>query len=146
MSSTLVSQGSAVVLRSVAAGVTGLLVASGLGLLAGSLGEPDQFWLRAGVFAACTLGPACGLGWLLFVPGTTGPDAVARPEENVEQLWWQRSAAGAFLDLLVVAGLVLTALAVTDLRLDAVGILTGLVVLGLADVTVRMAVLQRREA
>jgi hypothetical protein len=41
---------------------------------------------------------------------------------------------------------VLTALAVTDLRLDAVGVLTGLVVLGLADVTVRLAVLQRREA
>jgi hypothetical protein len=146
MSSTLVSKEPAVVLRSVAAGVTGLLVASALGLLAGALGEPGQFWLRAGVFAACTLGPACGLGWLLFVAGRTGPDAVARPEETVAQLWWQRSAAAAFLDLLVVAGLVLTALAVTDLRLDAVAVLTGLVVLGLADVTVRLAVLQRREA
>jgi hypothetical protein len=146
MSSTLVSKEPAVVLRSIAAGVTGLLVASALGLLAGALGEPGQFWLRAGVFAACTLGPACGLGWLLFVAGRTGPDAVARPEETVEQLWWQRSAAAAFLDLLVVAGLVLTALAVTDLRLDAAAVLTGLVVLGLADVTVRLAVLQRREA
>ncbi len=134
------------VLRPVAAGVTGLLVAAGIGLLAGALGEPGQFWLRAGVFAACTLGPACGLGWLLLVAGSTGPDAVARPEETVEQLWWQRSAAAAFLDLLVVSALVLTALAVTDLRLDAVTVLTGLVVLGLADVTDRMAVLHRREA
>ncbi len=146
MSSTLISQGSAVVLRRVAAGVTGLLAATALGLLAGVLGDPGQFWLRSTVFAACTLGPACGLGWLVFVAGTTGPDAVARPEENVEELWWQRSAAGAFLDLLVVSGLVLTALAVTDLRLDAATALTGLVVLGLADVTARLAVLRRREA
>ncbi len=133
-------------LRPVAAGVAGLLVATALGLLAGASGPPDQFWLRAGVFAACTLGPACGLGWLLVVAGRTGPDAVARPEETVEQLWWQRSAAAAFLDLLVVSGLVLTALSVTDLRVGAVTVLTGLVVLGLSDVTVRLAVLHRREA
>ena len=134
------------VLRHAAAAVTGLLLAAGLGLLAGLFGDDDQFWLRTTVFAACTLGPAYGLGWLLFVPGGTGPDAVPHPEENVEHGWWQRSASGSFLDLLVVAGLAATALAVTDLRLDAVAVLTGLVVLGLADVTVRLAVLQRREA
>ena len=133
-------------MRRAAAGVTGLLLAAGLGLLAGLLGADDQFWLRTGVFAACTLGPACGLGWLLFVAGRTGPDAVAHPEETVEHLWWQRSAAGSFLDLVVVAGLVLTALSVTDLRVDATTVLTGLVLLGLADVAVRMAVLGRREA
>ena len=47
---------------------------------------------------------------------------------------------------MVVAGLALTALSVTDLRVDATTVLTGLVLLGLADVTVRMAVLGRREA
>jgi hypothetical protein len=134
------------VLRRAAAGATGLVVAAALGLLAGLLGDDDQFWLRTAVFTACTLGPACGLGWLLFVAGSAGPDAVAHPEETVEHLWWQRSAAAAFLDLLVVAGLALTALSVTALRVDATTVLTGLVLLGLADVTVRMAVLGRREA
>ncbi len=134
------------VVRHVAAGITGLLVAGGLGLLAAVLEDSDQFWLRAGVFTACTIGPAWGLGWLLFVAGTTGPDAVEHPEENVEQLWWQRSASGAFLDLIIVAGLALTALSVTDLRLDATTVLTGLVVLGLGDLTVRLAVLSRRES
>ncbi|MEX5717906.1 hypothetical protein [Geodermatophilus maliterrae] len=133
-------------LRHTAAVVTGVLVAAGLGLLAGVLGDDDQFWLRTTVFAACTLGPAYGLGWLLFVSGSAGPDAVLHPEENVEHGWWQRSASGSFLDLLVVLGLAATALAVTGLRLDAGSVLAALIVVALADVTVRMAVLSRREA
>ena len=43
-------------------------------------------------------------------------------------------------------GLASTALAVTDLRLDAATVLTALIVVALADVTVRMTVLSRREA
>ncbi len=134
------------VVRHTAAVLTGLLVAAGLGLLAGLSGDDDQFWLRAAVFAVCTLGPAYGLGWLLFLSGGTGPDAVAHPEENVEHGWWQRSASGSFLDVMAVAGLAATALAVTDLRLDAGTVLTALIVLALVDVTVRFTVLSRREA
>ena len=134
------------VLRHAAAAVTGLLLAAGLGLLAGLFGDDDQFWLRAAVFAVCTSVPAYGLGWLLFLSGGTGPDAVAHPEENVEHGWWQRSASGSFLALVVVAGLAATALAVTDLRLDAGTVLAALLALALADVTVRFTVLSRREA
>jgi hypothetical protein len=131
--------------RHLAAVVTALVVASGTGLLAGSFGA-DQFWLRAAVFGACALGPAYGLGWLLFLTGRSGPDAVARPEDTVERDWWHRSASGSFLDLIVVAGVGLSALAVTDLRIDAQDVLTALVVFGLADVTLRHTLLSRREA
>ena len=27
----------------------------------------DRFWLHVAVFAACTSGPAYGLGWLVFL-------------------------------------------------------------------------------
>ncbi|NEK59574.1 hypothetical protein GCU56_17085 [Geodermatophilus sabuli] len=131
--------------RHVAAVLTGLLVASGIGLLAGAFGD-DRFWLRTLVFAACTVGPAYGLGWLLFVSGTVDPGPVTHPEESVEHDWWHRSAAGAFLDLLSVAGLGAAALAVTGLEVAATTVLMALLVLGFADVAVRFTVLSRRDA
>lgn len=106
----------------------------------------DRFWLHAVVFAACTFGPAYGLGWLVFLSRAADPEPVARPEETVEHDWGQRSSAGSFNDLVVVAGLVAGALAVTGLRVDATLLLAGLLALALADVTVRFSVLSRREA
>ena len=134
------------VARRIAAGVTALVVAGALGLLAGAFGDDGQFWLRAGVFTACTLGPAWGLGWLLFVSGSDGTESVARPEDSVEQQWWHRSASASFLDVVVVVSIGTTALAVTDLEVAASTALTALLVVALADVTVRMAVLRRRDA
>ena len=83
---------------------------------------------------------------MVFVAGATGPDPVAHPEVTVEHSWWQRSAAGSFLDLLTVAGLVTCALAVTGLEVSATTVLAGVLALGPADVTVRFAVLRRRAA
>ena len=133
------------VVRHVAAVRTGLLVSTAIGLLAGLFAD-DRFWLHVVVFAACTFGPAYGLGWLVFLSRAADPEPVARLEETVEHAWWQRSSAGSFTDLVVVAGLVAGALAVTDLRVDATLLLAGLIALALADVTVRFTVLSRREA
>ena len=134
------------VVRHAAAVLTGLVIAAGLGLLAGVLGDDGQFWLRTGVFAACAAGPAYGVGWLLFLSGTADTEAVAKPEETVEQQWWHRSASASFLDVVVVAGVGTTALAVTGLEVAATTALAGLLVLAMADVAVRLAVLRRREA
>jgi hypothetical protein len=71
---------------------------------------------------------------------------VVRPEETVEHQWWHRSASASFLDVVVVAGVGTTALAVTDLEVAATTALSALLVLALADITVRMAVLRRRDA
>ena len=133
------------VVRHVAAVLTELLVATAIGLLAGLFAD-DRFWLHVAVFAACTFGPAYGLGWLVFLSRAADPEPVTRPEETVEHDWRQRSSAGSFTDLVVVAGLVAGALAVTDLRVDATLLLAGLIALALADVTVRFTVLSRREA
>jgi hypothetical protein len=145
VSSVLVTQGVVVLLRHVAAAVSALVLAAGIGLLAGAFGS-DQFVLRAVVFGACTLGPAYGLAWLVLLGSGSGPAAVGRPEETIEHVWWQRSAAGSFLDLIVLAGVGSVALAVTGVRMDAGTILAALLVSGLADVTVRLSVLRRRDA
>jgi hypothetical protein len=132
-------------LRHLAAAVTGLVIAAGIGLLAGSF-DADRFWLRTLVFTACTLGPAYGVGWLLFLSGTTGPGPVVRVEETIEHDWWQRSASGSFLDLLTVAGLAAAVLAIADVDVAASSVLAVLLVFAFADVTVRWTVLRRRAA
>ncbi|SFF23103.1 hypothetical protein [Blastococcus tunisiensis] len=132
-------------LRHLAAVVTALALASGVGLLAGSFGD-DQFWLRAGVFAACSVPPAYGIGWLLFVAPAIPEGPVTHVEETVEHQWWQESATGAFLDIIAVAGIASFALAVTDLRIEAQNPLAALILLGFADVAVRFTVLRRRNA
>jgi hypothetical protein len=131
--------------RHLAAAATALLLAAGSGLLAGSA-DADRFWLRGVVFAACTLGPAYGLGWLLFVSGKTGPAPVVRAEETVEHDWWQRSASGSFVDLITVAGVGACVLSVVDLDVAASTALAALITFAFADVAIRHAVLRRRAA
>lgn len=131
--------------RHVAAALTGLLIASAIGLLAGAF-APDEFWLRAVVFASCTVGPSYGVGWLVFLSGVTGEDPPAHVEETIEHQWLQRSTSAAFLDLLIAAGLGAFALAVTDLELAASSVLMWLVLFAFADVAVRLTVLRRRTA
>jgi len=63
------------VVRHVAAVLTGLLVATAIGLLAGLFAD-DRFWLHVVVFAACTFGPAYGLGWLVFLSRAADPEPV----------------------------------------------------------------------
>ena len=133
------------VVRHVAAGVTGLLVAAVIGVVAGA-SEPDEFWVRAVVFAACTIGPAYGLGWLVFLSGVTGEDPPAHVEETVEHDWWQRSASASFLDLITVAGVGSVALAVVDLELSASTALAAVILFAFLDVGVRLTVLRRRAA
>jgi hypothetical protein len=146
VSSELVSNGSATAGRRLAAVVLGVLVAAGIGLLAGVLGDDGQFWTRAVVFAAATVGPSYGLAWLLLLSGSAGAEPVARPEDTVEQEWWQRSAAAAFLDVVTVAGVGTAALAVTGLEIAGTTALALLLVVALADVGTRLAVLRRRDA
>jgi len=133
------------VVRHVAAAVTGLLVAAAIGLAAGAF-APEEFWLRAVVFAACTVGPAYGLGWLLFLSGVTGDAPPPHVEETIEHQWWQRSASAAFLDLLVVAGVGSAALSVADLELAASTALAAVIMFAFLDVGVRLTVLRRRAA
>ncbi len=132
-------------LRHLGAATTALVLATGIGLFAGSFGD-DQFWLRTAVFAACAVPPAYGLGWLLFVAPSAPDGPVTRVEDTVEHRWWQESATGAFLDVIAVAGIGCFALAVSDLRIDAQNPLAALILLAFADVAVRFAVLRRREA
>lgn len=104
--------------------------------------EPEQRLLTFVVFALCTAPVAFGGAWALL----PCPDAAAGPEhpdDTVEQNWYLRATSGAFTDVLAAAGIAVTAkhvLGAPDVPLELI------LVLGFADVGLRMLVLSRREA
>jgi len=121
-----------------------LAVAASVGVAAG-LFRREDFWLVAAVFTVCVLPPAAALGWFLVVrPRTSTPEPHA--EENVERRWTERAAAGAFWDVLVVAGLALTAVSLTGLELSVSFVLAVVVLVAMVDFVVRHAVVSRRES
>ncbi|WP_127126862.1 hypothetical protein [Georgenia sp. SYP-B2076] len=122
----------------------GLVLATGLGALAGTF-RPEQFWLVGGVFALCTFAPMAALGWLLFVSRHT-VEREPHAEQSVERSWLERAQSGAFLDVLIATGVGLTTLAITDLDVSGTTVLTAVVLLSMVDAAVRYQVLSRRES
>ncbi|MEN3122340.1 hypothetical protein [Janibacter sp. LM] len=128
----------------VRAGALALLVAAVAGAVAGWV-RADEFWPVAVVFAACTLGPAIALGWLVFVSGhTVQPDP--HVEDSVEARWVERACSGAFVDLVLAAGVALTLTSVLDMDLPGGLVLLAVVVAAGVDATRRYAVISRRES
>ena len=126
------------------AALVALLVAASVGVAAG-LFRREDFWLVAAVFTVCVLPPAFMLGWYLVVlPRTNAPEPHA--EENVERRWTERAAAGAFWDVLIVAGLTLAAVSLTGLQLSVSFALAVVVLVAMVDFFVRHAVVSRRES
>lgn len=126
------------------AGLAGLAVSLAAGAVAGWV-RSDEFWLVAVVFAICTLGPAVALGWLVFVSGhTVQPDP--HVEDSVEARWVERACAGAFVDLVIAAGVALTLTSVLDLDVPGGLVLLAVVAGAGLDSVLRYAVISRRES
>lgn len=112
---------------------------------AAAVQRDEAFWPAFAVFTACLLGPCVGLAWLLLGAGRR-IQADTEADENVEARWFHRAGSGALFDTLAAAGLTAAALSIFALSPPADLTLLGLVVFGLADATLRYAVLARREA
>ena len=123
---------------------TGVLAAALLGWGA-ALVRGESFWQSFLVFTACSLGPCTGFAWLLLGPGRR-VQADTEVDENVEARWFQRAGSGALFGTLAAAGLAAAAISIAELDPPAELALLGLWGFGLADATVRYAVLARREA
>ena len=123
---------------------TGLLAASLLGWVAAVV-RGESFWQTFAVFTACLLGPCIGFAWLLLGTGRR-IQADTEADENVEARWFHKAGSGALFDTLAAAGLSAAAIGIFELTPPADVALIGVVAFGLADATVRYAVLARREA
>jgi hypothetical protein len=126
------------------AGFVALAASLGTGAAAGWV-RSDEFWLVAAVFAACTLGPAIALGWLVFVSGHT-VQTDPHVEDSVEARWVERACSGAFIDLVIAAGVALTLTSVLDLHVPGGVVLLAVVIGAGADSVLRYGVISRRES
>lgn len=70
----------------------------------------------------------------------------AHVEDSVESRWMERATAGAFLDVVIAAGVALTLTSLLDLDVPGRLVLLGLLGGAGADTALRYRVLSRREA
>ncbi|ANH38596.1 hypothetical protein I601_2171 [Nocardioides dokdonensis FR1436] len=120
------------------AALPALALAAGVGALAARVRDDAPDAVTFTVFAAMTFGFFLALGAILL-------DRTERPEQNedsIESQWAREASSRAFYDLLIALALVTFLTSV----LDTGGVpLWPFVALGLADISVRLVVLQRRE-
>lgn len=87
----------------------GTVIAALLGLLAATLRIGESNPLIVGVvFTMCLIFPATMLVYILVVDRSTMEGAAERPEESVEFGWYDKAAAGALGDIMIVAGITAT--------------------------------------
>lgn len=77
--------------------------------------------------------------------GLDGPGET-HPEESVERRWFDKAAAGAFVDVLLVTSLALGLVSIYDLTVDGLDVLLAVVVLAVLAVAARYVVISRRES
>lgn len=125
----------------------GTVIAALLGLLAATLriGEPNPFIIGV-VFVVCFIPPATMLVYILIVDRSTMKGAAERPEESVESGWYDKAAAGALTDIVIVAGITATVLSfIPDkLALEPGLLLAGVICLAFVSVGVRYLIQQHR--
>ena len=120
------------------AAVPALVVALGVGALAARIRTDAPDDVTFGVFAALTFPFVLALGALLL-DRTETPE---HHEDSIESQLATKASSGAFFDTVIAMGLTSFATAVLDTDSAPVWIF---VVLALADLSVRMMVLQRKE-
>lgn len=125
----------------------GVLISALLGWLAASLGVGGTSPILTGaVFALCLSFPSTMLVYVLLVDRSTLAGATERPEESVESGWYDKAAAGAVTDVVLVAGVTATVLAFipTKFAVDPGLLLSGVVGLAFVSVAIRYLLQRHR--
>ncbi|MFT4296684.1 MAG: hypothetical protein QM582_14865 [Micropruina sp.] len=121
----------------------GGLLAAGIGGLLATFGGQEN-WLSGFVIGAVvTLPTASALAWAVLVDRSTLRGAVDRPEESVENTWYDQAASGAFNDLIMVIGLGAGAFSIFRVGIAASAVLMVLALLAAADFGLRYWVASR---
>ena len=120
----------------------GVTVAAVVGLLAWML-SPVAPELSGIVFAATALPFGVMLGWIIAVAPTTVP-APSRPSESAETAWLNTALAGTATDIVVAAGLGLTAISITRIELPTQLVLLGVLLVAFASTAARYAFARTR--
>lgn len=102
-----------------------------------SLVVGERPWLGFAIMLAGML-PVCTIaGWALLVDRSSLSGAVARPEESVEMVWYQRASSGAFGDILLVGGIGALGFSLAPVAAPIAIVLGALLVFAMLDFGVR---------
>ena len=125
----------------------GLALAAALGVVAAAMGATESNPMLGGVVFALGLAlPLVALVYAVVVDRGTIKGAADRPEESVESGWYDRAAAGAFTDLVLLAGAGATILAFipANFPVDLKLVLPAVVLACFASFGIRYLLLRHR--
>ncbi|QOR70780.1 hypothetical protein IM660_00150 [Ruania alkalisoli] len=105
--------------------------------------DAEQRRLALGIGLLCFTGPALALAWIVVVDRSTIRGAVDRPEETVENIWWDKATQHTLYDVVVVIGVGAAVLSLTGWEVTAVTALMALAGLIAADVAIRYVLARR---
>ncbi len=126
---------------------SGVTLGAVVGLLSVLIGLTGPHPVLGGVvFALCLTVPATLLVYILVVDRNTLDGAAERPDDSIESRWYERAAAGAFTDIILVIGVGATVLAFisTDFFVDLKLVLPAVIGVCFASFGIRYLLLRRR--
>ncbi|CAL4861301.1 hypothetical protein [Microbacterium sp. MM2322] len=123
----------------------GLVLAAVVGVIAAATWDAPTPPFVVGIgFTVVTLPALVGLVWVFLVDRDTLRGAIDRPEESIEGAWYDKAAQGAFSDTLLITGLGTTFFAITNIRVDMLIALIGVLVVAMGSCGIRYLIARRR--
>ena len=107
-------------------------------------GPEESYWLAFAIYVAFIWVPLSTLAWVLVVDRNTVRGALSRPEDSVENTWYDQAAVGVFHDSLIVAGLGAAVFNFWHLSPDLGLLALALTLLLVMDFAVRYQIHRRR--
>lgn len=126
------------IVRWLVAVLIGAVVAALVGVLTWML-SPVAPEVSGIVFAAAALPFGVMLGWIIAVAPRSAPTS-PHASDTAETTWMNTALAGTATDLVVVAGLGLTAISITRLELPTQLVLLGILLVAFASTATRYAI------
>lgn len=131
----------ALILTSLSAGA---LLSAGAGGLFAKFSGIEKPWLAFTVMTVGVLAPFCAMVWAILVDRLTITGVVKRPEESVENKWYDQAASGAFTDMLLILGVTAAIFSIFRFEVNSGLLLAGLIVVMMADFGIRYLLTSRR--
>ncbi|THE08553.1 hypothetical protein E1I21_02610 [Microbacterium oleivorans] len=123
----------------------GLVLAVVVGVIAAAMWDAPTPPFVVGIgFTVVTLPALVGLVWVFLVDRDTLRGAIDRAEESIEGAWYDKAAQGAFSDTLLITGLGTTFFAITNIRVDMLIALIGVLVVAMGSCGIRYLIARRR--
>ncbi|XBH21382.1 hypothetical protein V5R04_14390 [Jonesiaceae bacterium BS-20] len=122
----------------------GAILAAGAGALFATFSKIEKPWLAFAIMTVGVLAPFCALVWALLVDRLTITGVTKRPEESVENTWYDQAASGTFTDMLLIMGVTAAVFSIFRIDVNSSLLIAALILIMTADFGVRYLLKSRR--